>query len=82
MSQRPDSEKAWLLGLGLDNTDGHTRITRSDDTVLLGGSEETHERMQEHAIRIGEELERRGKALEECSMDEVSDIVREAAEEC
>ena len=72
--------KSWLLGVGLDGDDGHTRITRAEDMMMVGGSEETHERMQEQAIRIGEELERRGKALGECSTEEVIEIVSEASE--
>ena len=52
-----------LLGVGLDNDDGHRRITRSESFLLVGGSAETHERMQETAIRFEEGLERRGKTL-------------------
>ena len=36
-----------LLGVGLDATDGHKRITRGEKFVLVGGSEETHGRMTE-----------------------------------
>ena len=39
--------KAGFLGVGLDNEDGHTRLTRGDNFVLYGGSDETHGRMQE-----------------------------------
>ena len=35
-------KKAWLLGLGLDGKDGHTRITTGENFKLVGGSEETH----------------------------------------
>ena len=31
-----------FLGVGLDNADGHDRITRSEHFVLLGGAAETH----------------------------------------
>ena len=48
--------------------------------VLVGGSQETHERMQETAIRFGEELEKRGKTLPETSVREVIDLLREAHE--
>ena len=37
-----------LLGLGLDATDQHKRITRGEGFSLVGGSEETHERMTEN----------------------------------
>ncbi|MGE3163673.1 MAG: hypothetical protein AB7O52_02100 [Planctomycetota bacterium] len=74
------AERAWLLGVGLDGSDGHTRITRAEDVLLVGGSQETHERMQDHVIHIGEELSRRGKALADCSPQEVADIVREVVD--
>jgi hypothetical protein len=69
-----------IVGLGLDAGDGHTRVTRTEEMVLLGGSEETHERMQETAIRFGEELEKRGKALPETTITEAVELLREAIE--
>ena len=71
-----------LLGLGLDGEDGHRRITRGENLLLLGGSEETHERMQEHAMKLNEELERRGKTLKECSAEEAHDALKEVMERC
>jgi hypothetical protein len=69
-----------IVGVGLDAEDGHKRVTRTEEMVLLGGSEETHGRMQETAIRFGEELEKRGKALPETSVREAIDLLREAIE--
>ena len=69
-----------ILGIGLDNSDGEKRVTRTEEMVLLGGSRETHERMQETAIRFSESLEQRGKRLEETSVQEVVDLLREASE--
>jgi len=69
-----------LLGVGLDGTDGHHRITRTEDFLLVGGSEETHERMQETAIKFEEGLERRGKTLADVEVAEVIDLIREANE--
>lgn len=74
------SAKASLLGVGLDNTDGHTRLTRGKNFLLYGGSEDTHARMQETAIKVNEQLDRRGKRLEEISPRELADIVRETVE--
>ncbi len=72
--------KARILGVGLDNEDGHTRLTRGDNFVLYGGSQETHGRMQETAVKINEQLGRLGKRLEDCSPREFIDILHEASE--
>jgi hypothetical protein len=67
-------KKTMLFGLGLDNKDGHTRITTGDNFKLIGGSEETHGTMQEKAIKLNEHLKRRGKTLDTVSRDEFHDI--------
>jgi hypothetical protein len=69
---------AGVLGLGLDCDDGHKRITRTEEMVLIGGSAETHERMQETAIRFAEELEKRGKRLQDTKAGEALEMLREA----
>jgi len=70
-----------LLGLGFDGDDGHKRITRGDNFCLVGGSEETHDRMTETVVRFNERLARRGKELHELSREEFNDMMHEAAEE-
>jgi hypothetical protein len=67
-------KQAWVLGVGLDNKDGHTRITTGDNFKLVGGSEETHGTMQEKAIKLNEHLKRRGKTLDTVSPDEFHEI--------
>ena len=67
-------KKAWLLGLGLDNEDGHTRITSGDNFKLVGGSEQTHGVMQEKAVRMNEHLKKRGKKLSEITREEFDEI--------
>ena len=66
-----------MLGLGLDNDDGHTRLTRGENFLLVGGSEDTHGRMQETAIKINEKLEKRGKRLDDVSHEEFREIAEE-----
>lgn len=73
-------EVVGLLGVGLDNEDGHQRITRSEEFYLVGGSQETHEKMQDVAIRFGEGLKKRGKRLEDASLPEVLDLLHQARE--
>lgn len=66
-----------LLGVGLDD-DGHKRITRSEEFLLVGGSKDTHENMQEVAMRFGESLKDRGKRLQDASVEEVADLLHRA----
>jgi hypothetical protein len=71
-------EVLGLLGVGLDNQDGHKRVTHSEEFLLVGGSEETHERMQDVAVRLQESLKERGKRLREASPEEVVDLLHKA----
>ena len=74
----PD-KNALLLGMGFDNTDGQRRITQGDNFCLVGGSEETHERMTETTIKFNEKLARKGKHLSELSREEFMDMMRDAS---
>ena len=74
----PAARKAQLLGLGLDNRDGHTRITSGKNFKLIGGSKDTHEAMQETALKVNEELDRRGKKLDDVHPQEFMDILHKA----
>lgn len=76
--KKKKAEVVGLLGVGLDNKDGHHRITRSEEFTLVGGSEETHERMQDVALRFAESLKDRGKRLEDASVEEVIDLLKKA----
>ena len=78
--KRNESPDAIMLGLGLDNEDGHKRVTSGENFYLVGGSEETHERMAETAIKFNEKLARKGKHLSELSREEFRDMMREVSE--
>lgn len=69
-----------MLGLAFDNDDGHKRLTRGKNFVLLGGSQQTHSVMQETAVKINEHLDRRGKRLEDVSTRELRDICRDVTD--
>jgi hypothetical protein len=71
-------EVVGFLGVGLDGQDGHQRLTRTEHFLLVGGSEETHEQMQEVSIRFNEGLKQRGKDLRDTSVPEVADLMRKA----
>ena len=77
-NRKPEG-KALLLGVGLDNKDGHTRVTKGENFFLAGGSEETHGRMAETAIKFNEKLSARGKEISELSKDEFVDILMDSS---
>ena len=66
-----------LLGLGFDCEDGHVRITKGENFRLLGGSDRTHEMMQEKAIKFNEQLGKRHKTLDDIDEKEFRDIARD-----
>lgn len=74
--RRERSSLRVLMGFGLDSDD-HARVTKGEDYVLLGGSENTHGRMQDEVERFRDVLHKMGTDLQRASHDEV----REAAEE-
>ena len=71
-------KKSALLGLGLDNDDGHLRLTQGKNFHLIGGSQDTHNTMQEKCIKFNEKLDVRGKQLENLDSEEFLEL----AEEC
>jgi hypothetical protein len=79
-SSKPTRKKrkqkiSGILGVGLDNEDGHKRITTGEKFVLVGGSQDTHERMTETMIKTFEELKRRDKHLETVDRRELDEII-------
>ena len=74
---RSQKDPSLLVGVGLDNKDGHKRYTKGEDFVLMGGSEETHEKMTETAIKVNEKLARKGRSIRTASDEELRDIFGE-----
>jgi hypothetical protein len=79
-TQENEPQVLGLIGVGLDNSDGHKRLTECEDFLVVGGSQETHEMMQDVAIRFSEKLHDRGKRLQDASLQEVVDILHRAIE--
>ncbi|HTB63002.1 MAG TPA: hypothetical protein VK737_05380 [Opitutales bacterium] len=82
-SRLPSSKKSKpkihaLLGVGLDGSDGHKRVTKGEKFAIVGGSAETHERMTEGVVKTMERLHRKGKELEEAEPGEIAELLRES----
>jgi hypothetical protein len=69
---------AGLLGLAFDADDGHKRITRGNNFLLAGGSEQTHGLMRETIMRVNERLDARGLDLADVSAEELRELLDEA----
>jgi len=73
--------RAGMLGLAFDAEDGQTRITKGDNFLLYGGSQDTHAVMQETVLKINEHLDDRGKRLEDVSRKELREILHDVWQE-
>ena len=76
--RRRRAQVRGILGVGLDNEDGHKRITTGEKFVLVGGSQDTHECMTETMVKTFEELKRREKKLEQVEPRELDEIIESA----
>ncbi len=75
VTRRRPKQHAHLLGVGLDNDDGHKRLTAAEQFTIVGGSEETHGRMTETLVKTFEHLRRRRKKLETVEPRELAEII-------
>jgi hypothetical protein len=73
----PERRVAGLLGLAFDAKDGHKRITRGNNFLLAGGSEETHGLMRDTIIKVNEQLDARGMELADVTPDELRDMLND-----
>jgi len=69
-----------IIGFGLDNQDGHQRMTEADAYRLFDGSEKSHEEMQALCALLEETLQQRGSSLAQASRAEVESLVRELSD--
>jgi hypothetical protein len=74
-------KQGHLFGLGFDQDDELKRITRADDFTLLGGSEDTHERMVEEAQAFMEVLGKYGRKMEHLTKREYYEIVKKISKQ-
>ena len=76
-AKQPKKTSAQLIGIGLDQIDGHKRITQAERFAIVGGSQETHERMTETVIKTFETLDRRGENLDQVDPHQLKDIIQD-----
>ena len=73
-SARPRRIRAALIGLGLDSFDDQKRLTRSDQSLVFGGSAETHAELRETILRMELELDRQGQQLGDLDPLELAEL--------
>jgi hypothetical protein len=71
---RPRRIRAALIGLGLDCYDEHNRLTRGDQSLVFGGSAETHDALRETVLRMELELDRQGRRLGDLGPLELAEL--------
>jgi hypothetical protein len=71
---RPRRIRATLIGFGLDSCDSHHRVTRSDQSLVFGGSAETHAQLQETVLLMELELDRQGQRLGDLRPHELAEL--------
>jgi hypothetical protein len=76
--KKKPARRLALVGLGLDNSDGHKRLTTGEQFAIVGGSSETHEKMTETVVKTFEELKSRGKHLEQVETKELEEILHKS----
>jgi hypothetical protein len=75
---RPRRLRAALIGFAFDSGDDQQRLTRGDQTLIVGGSAETHAELLETALRMEQELDRRGLGLgdlDPLELAELADVI-------
>lgn len=75
--EKPEEKRSILLGLGFDGEDGHTRVSRVESSVVIGGSHSTHEQLSDSVLSFQDVLSRYGRRLEDLSPQEYYQIVSE-----
>ena len=78
VTRRRKAKSAHLLGIGLDNEDGHKRLTSAEQFTIVGGSDETHTKMTETVIKTFEVLKSRGKPLHAVEPQELAEIIHKS----
>ena len=75
LENKTKKPKGRLLGVGLDNKDGHKRLTRAEQFSVVGGSQETHESMSETLVKTCEDLKRVGRDVDTAESQEIVDLI-------
>jgi len=70
----PRRIRAAFIGLGLDSLDDQNRLTRSDQSLVVGGSAETHAELRETLLRMELELDRQGQRLGDLDPLELAEL--------
>ena len=73
-SARPRRIRAALIGVGLDSCDDQKRLTRSNQSLVFGGSAETHAQLREIILRMELELDRQGQQLGDLDPLELAEL--------
>jgi hypothetical protein len=71
-----NGEISHIVALAFDSHDGHSRLTTSDQFFIMGGSEDTHQKMTQVVLRTCESLERQGKSVSDATQEEIQKLLQ------
>jgi hypothetical protein len=78
---RVTRRKGLLVGIRVEaKPDGRQRVSRGDDFVAVGGSQEGHEHLRETVAEVSDEAKRRGRSTAAMGAEEFREVVRRALE--
>jgi len=74
--------KRELLGLGMNQEDSHTRITKGDNFCVHGGSDSTHSSMRSKIMRFNKLLQAQGTDLDAATDEQLHEVAVLAGFKC
>jgi hypothetical protein len=74
--------KRELLGFGLNNDDGHVRMTKGENFFVHGGSQKTHSSISQKIQKFNRLLAERGTNLNDAPDAVISEVAQLAGFQC
>ncbi len=69
-----------MIGICIDNDDGHKRVTQVEQFLVVGGSQESHEVLTLACLKVFENFKQTGKRIESIEPDELIEIINKIIE--
>lgn len=74
------SASKQLIGICIEENDGHRRITQAEQFLIIGGSQESHQHVTLACLKVLDNLKQNGKRLELIEPNELINIINKIIE--